>query len=309
MDKDAPKTRIALLVYTSHRPTLKEPQIETYRWNRSILKAERSSPYWDAVSLAFTQNSSHSLWRSYSDQLNRSLLKSWMVNRRMASILKTDAFDEAVDEGLYPLLQEYAAVVHAIDIAPESVNAAAKRYPDFAVHYADVRDLAFADGSFDMVVSNSTLDHFRARSDIDKSLQELFRVLKAGGELVISLDNLQNPIIWVRSVLPFGLLKKLHLVPYYVGKSCGRQGLIAALERAGFEVLETRAIMHCPRFLAVPLAGIVQKRVSREGQKRFLALLAKFEVLAAWPSRFFTGHFVAARALKPLEKAVSLPPE
>jgi ubiquinone/menaquinone biosynthesis C-methylase UbiE len=263
------------------------------------VKAEQSSHYWDSVSLAFAPNVWQGLWRNHSDQLNRTLLKNWLHNRRVANILKTDTFDEAVGEGLYPFLQEHAAVVHGIDIAPEFVSQAATHYPDFDVCQADVRDLSFTENSFDIVVSNSTLDHFQSANDIHRSLQELFRVMKAGGSLVISLDNLQNPIIGVRSLLPYKLLRKLNIVPYFVGATFGRRSLTAALEKAGFEVLETRAIMHCPRFLAVHLAGILQKRASQKTQQRFLNCLAWFEVLSKLPSRYFTGHFVAAHAVKP----------
>jgi len=263
------------------------------------VKSEQTSPYWDSVSLSFTQNVTTRLWRRHSDRLNRSLLQSWIGNRQPASILKTDAFDEAVGEGLYPFLHKHDAEVHGIDIAPEAVNQAVKRYPDFDVRCGDVRNLPCADSSFDLVVSNSTLDHFQTTADIDQALRELYRVLKSGGELIISMDNLQNPIIAIRSVLPFGLLKKLHLVPYFVGLTFGRRGLVAALNRAGFNVIETKAILHCPRFLAVPLAGILQQRAKSGTRQKFLAFLAGFEVLGRLPTRFFTGHYVAARAVKP----------
>jgi len=221
-----------------------------------------------------------------------------MTDPPAASVLKTDAFDEAVGEGLYPFLQQHAREVHGIDIAPEAVNEAARRYPGFHVRRGDVRKLPFSDSSFDLVVSNSTLDHFPAAKEIHRSLQELNRVLKPGGELVISMDNLQNPIVALRSILPFKMLKKLHLVPYFVGATFGRRGLTSALEKAGFEVMETKAVLHCPRFLAVPLAGILQQRAGPDVRRRFLRLLAGFEALGKLPCRYFTGHFVAVRALK-----------
>jgi len=221
-----------------------------------------------------------------------------MPERPTASALKTDAFDEAVGEGLYPFLQQHARDVHAIDIAPEAVNEAARRYPGFHVRHGDVRNLPFSDNSFDLVVSNSTLDHFLTAEDIHRSLQELYRVLKSGGELVISMDNLQNPIVALRSILPFRMLKKLRLVPYFVGATFGRRGLISALETAGFRVLETKAVLHCPRFLAVPVAGMIERRGGPQLRRRFLTFLSGFELLGKLPCRYFTGHFVAVRALK-----------
>jgi SAM-dependent methyltransferase len=266
------------------------------------MKPDASPQYWDSVYRTFVWDAQQSLWRSHSDQINIALLKEWLGSRRFVDILKTDLFDEAVSQGLYPLLREHADVVHGIDVAPESVERAKKRFPELKAICADIRDLPFSNNSFDLIVSNSTLDHFQSTDEIDAGLLELFRVLGQGGELHISLDNLQNPIVGLRSLLPYRLLKRLHLVPYFVGKTHGRRGLITALEEAGFNVLETRAIMHCPRVLAVAVAGRLQKWASNKSQRRFLALLASFEWLARLPTRFFTGHFVAVRALKPAQQ-------
>jgi len=271
------------------------------------LKPDESRYYWGEISRAFTRDAKHFLWRSHSDNVNIALLKDWLGTRQFSDILKTDLFDEAVRWGLYPFLQEHAGVVHGIDVAIESVETAKTRFPALQASRADVRSLEFSDNHFDLVVSNSTLDHFRSTDEIDTALRELFRVLKQGGELFISLDNLQNPIIGLRSLLPFNLLNTLGLVPYFVGKTHGRRGLALALERAGFRVLETRAIMHCPRVFAVAVAGVLQKRASVKTQQSFLAFLNSFESLAKLPTKYFTGHFVAVRAVKPEQQVDSQP--
>ena len=46
---------------------------------------------------------------------------------------------------------------------------------------ADVRRLPLADNRVDVVLSNSTLDHFDTEQEIEESLHELARVLKPGG--------------------------------------------------------------------------------------------------------------------------------
>lgn len=263
------------------------------------MKPGPSPQYWNSVSRTFIVGEQQSLWRCHSDQINISLLKDWMGGRPCTDLLKTDLFDEAVSQGLYPFLQEHAEIVHGIDCAPEIVEEAKERFPELNAICADVRDLPYSDNRFDVVVSNSTLDHFQSTDDIEAGLLEIYRTLRQGGELQISIDNLQNPIISLRNLLPYRLLRSLHLVPYFVGKTYGRRGLTTALEKAGFQILDTRAIMHCPRVLAVAVARILQKRVSNKTQQRFLALLAKFEFLARLPTGFFTGHFVAIRALKP----------
>jgi SAM-dependent methyltransferase len=263
------------------------------------MKPQELPDYWDDVSRTFIGDAPQSLWRAHSDRVNISLLADWLGERQYTDILKTDLFDEAVSQGLYPFLREHAHVVHGIDVAAESVNSAKKRFPGLKAICADVRELPFKNHQFDLIVSNSTLDHFQSSGEIDMALREMFRVLKPGGELLISLDNMQNPIIGLRNVLPFRLLKALHLVPYFVGKSYGRRGLTSALENTGFEVLKSQAIMHCPRVLAVAVAGMLQKKISIKSRQRFLGLLAKFEWAAKLPTRFFTGHFVAVLAVKP----------
>jgi SAM-dependent methyltransferase len=219
--------------------------------------------------------------------------------------LKTDLFDEVVGGGLLPLLRTRARAVSGVDIAPEAVRIAGERYPELDARLADIRRLPYADGRFDRVVSNSTLDHFRAEADIGDALREVFRVLRPGGELLISLDNLQNPVVRLRNALPPRLLQRSGLVPYFVGATLDRERLLRALEQAGFEPCACRAILHCPRALAVPLAGALQRRASEPAQRRFLDLLLKFERLAGWPSAYYTGHFVAVRARKPRKPAAA----
>lgn len=230
-----------------------------------------------------------------------SLLEDWLGSRQVTNLLKTDLFDEAVSLGLYPFLSEHAGGVYGIDLAAESADEAKKQFPELEAVCADVRKLPFSDNRFDLIVSNSTLDHFQSKKEIDEGFQELFRVLGEGGELLISLDNLQNPIVGLRNLLPYRLLNRLKLVPYFVGKTFGRRGFAAALEKAGFEVLETKAIMHCPRVFAVAVSGILQRRASEKSQRRFLAFLQQFEFFGRLPTRFFTGYFVAIRARKPAD--------
>lgn len=262
------------------------------------MKHEDPPNYWDSISRLYTTGKPQKLWRAHSDWVNIALLQDWLKGRQFDQILKTDLFDEAVSDGLYPCLQVHGNSVSGVDISKKALMAAKNRYPAMIVTCADVRDLPYRDDRFDLVVSNSTLDHFDVEDGIEAGLGELYRILRSGGELLVSLDNLQNPIIRLRSLLPFALLNRLHLVPYFVGKTLGRHELVRALNEAGFKVLETRAILHCPRVLAVHLAGLLERKASAKTQQRFLSMLQKFERMSTWPSQYFTGHFVMARAIK-----------
>lgn len=238
------------------------------------------------------------LWRRHSDAVNGALITRWMPADRRRRVLKTDLFDEAVADGLYPPLASRAKEIVGVDKSLAAVSAAKRQHGCLQCTVADVRWLPFEDGQFETVFSNSTLDHFRKADEIVISLRELHRVLCKEGRLILTLDNLANPFILTRNWLPFQLLNLVGIVPYYVGATMGPRGLRRVLEHVGFDVVELDAIMHCPRVLAVAIAGCLQRRAKTTTQRRFLGLLFRFEALSRWPTRFLTGHFVAVEARK-----------
>ena len=266
----------------------------------------KEAGYWDAVGDAWKQTRQHTLWRLHSDTINAGLFTRWLPAGRVEHLLKTDLFDEAYNDGLYPLLASRAQSVFGIDISVLIVRAAQSRYTSLRAVEADARLLPFADNVFNVIISNSTLDHFESRSEIVASLSELRRVLRMGGQLLLTLDNLANPIIALRNALPFRLLNRMRIVPYYVGATYGPLRLRRILRHIGFQVLEVSAVMHCPRVFAVAVAGSLERHAGPETHRRFLRFLMTFERLSRWPTRFLTGHFVAVRAIK--VKAPSVPP-
>ena len=252
---------------------------------RTLSRVAPTSDEWDAVARNWRSTPANSLLRAYSDAVNRRLLERWLP-RRCGRVLKTDVFDEAVAEGLTPFLAARADAVVAIDTSAEAVAAARRRHPQLDARVGDVRALPFEDGSFDVVVSTSTLDHFRSHAEVGTALRELRRVLAPGGLAVVTLDNPWNPLVALRNALPFRPLARARLVPYYVGATLGPRRLREALADAGFAVEELAAVMHVPRVAARAL-------------RLPLRLLLAGELLARAPSRFLTAQFVAARARRP----------
>jgi len=62
----------------------------------------------------------------------------------------------------------------------------------------DATRLPFADGAFDCVLCNSAIEHF---SDDQATLREVARVIKAGGQLVVTTDSLpSHPSRWLRLI-------------------------------------------------------------------------------------------------------------
>ena len=248
------------------------------------------------------------LWRRHSDAVNRSLLEDWLPPR-LDAVLKTDLFDEAVSEGLAPLLAARAERVVGIDLVPAIAAAARARHPGIESIVADVRQLPFDGETFDAVVSNSTLDHFDDEDDIAAGLAELARVLRPGGRLVLTLDNPANPVLAFGKALPRKALHRLWgaagrttsrigLKPYYIGATLGRAAMRETVRAAGLDPVDERTLVHAPRVLAVVVAAALERR-SSSMQARFLRVLGAFERLGATPAGRVTAHFNALLAVKP----------
>lgn len=130
---------------------------------------------------------------------------------------------------------------------------------DFAV--ADVSSLPFADGSFDKVLMSEVLEHL---ADDQAALCQVFRLLKPGGILAISVPHAQYPFLWdpisrVRASLGLKPLRAGPLVgiwTHHVRLYSARE-LVKRLEKAGFEieVLE-EATHYCFPFMHFIVYGL-----------------------------------------------------
>jgi len=199
-----------------------------------------------------------------------------------------------VGEGIYPILARFADRVSAIDISENVVAAARRRYPELDASACDVRAMPFADATFDVVVSNSTLDHFDTVEAITGGLAELARVVKPGGHLIVSLDNPANPLVALRNALPRKPLERVGLVPYFVGATLDRSALDDALASVGFAVEASTAVMHVPRVAGRALGSLV----SEANVPRFARALGRLEWLGRLPTRYLTGQFVVCCAVR-----------
>ena len=243
---------------------------------------------WDAAAASWPAGSPP-LWRLQSDAVNRRLIRRWLPGE-LDAVLKTDLFDEFAAAGIYPALAERARRVAGIDVSEAIAAGAKRRHPGLETRPADVRALPFDDASFDAVVSVSTLDHLGDRPAVAAALLELARVLRDEGRLVITLDNPLNPMVAIRNRLPAGAARRLRGVAWETGWTCGPRGLRELLGEAGFRVEGEAAVLHAPRAL-VAIAG----RRSRPAALR--AVLAT-ERLGRLPTRYVTGHFVAALGVR-----------
>ncbi len=97
--------------------------------------------------------------------------------------------DAACGEGYgSQLLSQSAASVNGVDIDSQCIELAQKKYTaeNLSYHCADVLELPFDDGVYDVVVSFETLEHLAQQ---DQLLKEFHRVLKDDGLLIISTPD------------------------------------------------------------------------------------------------------------------------
>jgi SAM-dependent methyltransferase len=93
---------------------------------------------------------------------------------------------------------------------------------------ADALRLPFADGSVDKVMSICAIEHF---DDGERALDEMTRVLRPGGELVMSADALTRASRWPD-------LYRAHCARYHVKHTYTHETLRRLLLARGLEVIE-----------------------------------------------------------------------
>jgi SAM-dependent methyltransferase len=91
------------------------------------------------------------------------------------------------------------AKITAIDISGDLLVQARQKLPEVTFLLDNAMSLSLDDNSFDVVFGSSILHHL----DFEKSLSEMFRVLKPGGILIFAEPNMINPQIFIQKNVPF----------------------------------------------------------------------------------------------------------
>jgi SAM-dependent methyltransferase len=159
---------------------------------------------------------------------------------------------------------------------------------------ADVRRLPFKPGSLARVVSPSTLDHFPDPEDLHRSLARIAGCLRPGGDLIVTLDNRQNVtdflLRWAR---------RLGRLPFYLGRSFTVRELERSVRRAGLRPADRTALVHHPRLMAALPARLLDRLKSPGLIRLFARVLLWMQRLERSPWQYWTGCFVAVRAVRP----------
>lgn len=261
------------------------------------------SDYWDGVARRMNGPIFQEQIAMYKRRLYLDLISAWAppvedpthrADREARTLLKTDLFEEAFGKDLLldSLKEKYSTTI-GMDISNVVAEKAKKQVPGISCLTNDVCNLPFKNESFDLILSNSTLDHLPFDM-ISNGINELWRVLKQGGCMILTLDSRHNP---------------LHLLSHYIRRWMGGyyeercftiQEATALLNKGQFHVFDITAIYHIPPGINF-MAKMLHKAIGPRSNRLIRYMIDIFHKGGQLPTRFFTGRFIAIHAVKKKE--------
>jgi SAM-dependent methyltransferase len=211
-------------------------------------------------------------------------------------VLKLDLWNEAFNTRILDWMRSKGAEVVGLDLSRVVAhrarrNSVAKGDP-LPLLRADIRELPFPDGSFDVVYTMGTIEHI---DEYPQSLAEIHRVLRPGGRAIVGVPHKWN--LFLRPLMVW-VLDRFGQYLYAPEKSFSAGELRRDLERAGLRPVERTGILTLPGYLRMAdlffyTRGIPLYRLS----PLFLAPFQLLETRWRWPGRF--GYLLTWIADKP----------
>lgn len=146
---------------------------------------------------------------------NRNFLVRFIEQQRVKTVLgfseikESDKVIEVGCEAGYLLKQLLVAKeIVGLDIAENALGDAKKSIQSDKVKFicADASDIPFRDSYFDKVICSQTLEHL---SNPEKVIAEMFRIVKPGGAVIVSVPNERVLIILKKFFVKIGLFNLL----------------------------------------------------------------------------------------------------
>jgi SAM-dependent methyltransferase len=136
---------------------------------------------------------------------------------------------------------------------------------------ATAEDMPFEDQFFDLIMIHNVLDHTRNPSQV---IRQLWRCLKVGGILALSVNTFPVYWVWGRRLFPLlgGRDHLLHPHSFSVGK------ILRELKKTGFEILEAELDLLVPGSRDEQRIGRIKRRVysiSNYGRRRVSVIAGK----------------------------------
>jgi len=228
-------------------------------------------------------------------QVHQEWIRAAVGRRPCVTVLKTDLFEDAYgDDRIFHDLFPDMRLGIGFDINAATVSTAVHRGAGaFEGFVCDVRRMALPDASVDVVVSTSTLDHLESKRDIADSLDELSRVVRPEGIVIVTLDNPRNPLYF-----SLKWLSRCGWTAFPLGATVSMAELEGMLAERGFHVEKRGYLIHNPRVLSTALFLGLRRLLGRHASTPIRWLLRAFMSLGSLPLQSFTGCFLAVSAVK-----------
>lgn len=141
-------------------------------WYKPAIAYDLAAPYYDAWK-----------WQAFWRQVELPTIMT-ALGERYGGRRRPRLADIGCGTGWYlQKLRPMCSDVVGVDISSAMLAQAAMRLPDVEFLEADVQQLPFDDGAFDIVLSTRVLSHV---NDIGRALSELTRVVGAGGVMILT---------------------------------------------------------------------------------------------------------------------------
>ncbi len=133
--------------------------------------------------------------------------------------------------------------LYGVDFSPEMLKLA-RRYSqkfnfDVELSLSDVRYLPYPNETFDWAISVATYHHIKGKTERQRALNELRRVLKPGGEAFITVWNRWQPRFWLKPkelFVPWRKKDKTFYRYYYLFSYAELEKMA---KKAGFQVMSS----------------------------------------------------------------------
>ena len=212
----------------------------------AVTVRSRYRDFWAGVGERFPDLGGAASTRYYADNEQR-LFTEHFPPLEGLKILKTDLWDEAKNTRILAWASRQGAHAYGVDISEPIVMQARAAFDTgpgaLQGAVGDVRDLPFADASFDAIYSMGTIEHF---DETERAVHEMARVLKPGGRAIVGVPNRHDPFL---RPLFATVLQAIGLYGYGYEKSYSRRALKQMLEKAGLTVVAETAILFIPGWL------------------------------------------------------------
>jgi len=126
-------------------------------------------------------------------EFDRTRKRQWLEFQHFLEFIENDVkvLDLGCGNGrFYELLKPKKVDYLGIDNSSSLLEKARENFPDAKFKLGDMVDLDLSDGSFDAILSIASFHHIPSRKLRKKVVDEMYRVLKSDGVLIITVWNL-----------------------------------------------------------------------------------------------------------------------